>query len=250
MCKKPIGKCNDCAHKAYAVLDERVVDEHLRGRGNFVAGIYPLCQDETCNFLAMDFDEGDWQKDISILRDVCQEFDISVVIERSRSGNGGHAWFFFENRIAANLARKFGTALLTYSMSKRHEISFKSYDRFFPNQDTMPRGGLGNLIALPMQKEARKNKNSEFVNEAFEPYLDQWAFLASIKKLAEDEVDKLTLKLSHGNEFGILKKDDEEIQKPWETSQIRLLKTDFPQRLKLYGRICYSSGRQGFHKGL
>ncbi len=92
---------------------------------------------------------------------------------------------------------------------------------------------MGNLIALPMQKEARKNKNSEFVNEAFEPYLDQWAFLASIKKLAEDEVDKLTLKLSHGNEFGILKKDDEEIQKPWETSKIRLLKTDFPQEVEI-----------------
>jgi len=233
LCRKPVGKCVDCAHKSYATLDERVIDEHLRGRGNFVAGIYPLCQDETCYFLAMDFDDGEWQKDISTLREVCQEFDISVVIERSRSGKGGHAWFFFENRIAANLARKFGTALLTYAMSKRHEITFKSYDRFFPNQDTMPRGGLGNLIALPMQKEARKNKNSEFVNEAFEPYLDQWALLASIKKLAEDEVEKLTLKLSHGNEFGILKKDDEDIQKPWETSRVKLRRTDFPREVEI-----------------
>ncbi len=233
LCRKPVGKCNDCDHKSYATLDERVIDEHLRGRGNFVAGIYPLCQDETCYFLAIDFDDGEWQKDISTLRETCGDFDIPMAMERSRSGQGGHAWFFFENSISANLARKFGTALLTFSMSKRHEINFKSYDRLFPNQDTMPKGGFGNLIALPLQKAARINHNSEFVNEVFEAYLDQWAFLASIRKIAEDDVEKLTLKLSHGNECGILIKGDEEIQKPWETSKTRLLKTDFPQEVEI-----------------
>ena len=112
--------------------------------------------DETCWFLAADFDDGEWQKDTSALREVCEEFAIAVAVERSRSGNGAHAWFFFESPISASIARRFGTSLLTYAMSKRHEITFKSYDRFFPNQDTMPKGGLGNLIALPLQKEARK----------------------------------------------------------------------------------------------
>ena len=177
LCAKPKATCTDCTHKEYAVLDEKVIDDHLRGRDNFVAGIYPLCLDETCYFLAIDFDDGEWQKDISVLREVCSEFNIPIAVERSRSGKGAHAWFFFENPISAALARKFGSALLTYSMSKRHEITFKSYDRFFPNQDIMPKGGLGNLIALPLQKAARNNNNSVFIDDNFEPFNDQWAFL-------------------------------------------------------------------------
>lgn len=171
VCAKPKGTCAGCAHKAYAVLDEKVIQDHLLGK--VVAGIYPLLLDETCWFLAIDFDDGDWQKDTSALRDVCAEFAIPVAVERSRSGKGAHAWFFFESPISASMARRFGTSLLTYAMSKRHEITFKSYDRFFPNQDTMPKGGLGNLIALPLQKEARKGGNSEFVDEDFVSYADQ-----------------------------------------------------------------------------
>jgi|SRR5680860_12603 len=125
--------------------------------------------DETCYFLAIDFDDGEWQTDISQFREVCLEFDLPIAIERSRSGNGAHAWIFFENPIAATLARKLGSALLIYAMNKRHEITFKSYDRFFPNQDTMPRGGLSNLIALPLQKAARINNNSVFIDANFEP---------------------------------------------------------------------------------
>jgi hypothetical protein len=146
-------------------------------RGNLVAGIYPLRQDETCHFLAIDFDKDDWQKDVSTLRDVCAAFAVPVAIERSRSGHGAHAWFFFAAPITASLARKFGSALLTYAMSERHEIKFKSYDRLFPNQDTMPKGGFGNLIALPLQKAARENGNSVFIDERFHPYEDQWGFL-------------------------------------------------------------------------
>jgi hypothetical protein len=189
LCDKPKISCAKCANKLYAVLDENVIEDHLRG--NIVAGIYPMLPDETCYFLAIDFDEADWQKDISILRNVCTEFDIPVAVERSRSGKGGHVWFFFENRISAALARKFGTALLTFSMDKRHEIRFKSYDRLFPSQDTMPKGGFGNLIALPFQKSVRNNNNSEFVNEGFESYSDQWAFLSSIQKITEDRIENL-----------------------------------------------------------
>jgi hypothetical protein len=110
------------------------------------------------------------------LRAVCIEFDIPIAVQRSRSGKGGHLWFFFENQISAALARKFGIALLTFSMGRRHEIPFESYDRLFPSQDTLPKGGLGNLAALPLQKAARESANSEFVDENFSSYSDQWAF--------------------------------------------------------------------------
>ncbi len=127
-----------------------------------------MLPDETCCFLAMDFDAADWQKDVSAVRDVCNEYEIPMAVERSRSGAGCHAWFFFENQISAVLARKFGTALITCTMDRRHEIKFKSYDRLFPSQDTIPKGGLGNLIALPLQKTAREKSNSEFVDGQFE----------------------------------------------------------------------------------
>jgi len=110
VCVKPKGTCTGCTHKAYADLDRKVIDDHLRGK--IVAGVYPMLPDETCWFLAIDFDDGEWKKDISVLREVCTEFAIPVAIERSRSGNGSHAWFFFKGPIAASLARKFGTSLL------------------------------------------------------------------------------------------------------------------------------------------
>jgi len=230
VCHKPKLKCIECNQKAYAALDEKVIEEHLRG--NIVAGIFPMCLDETCYFLAIDFDDEGWQKDISVLRNICNDFDIPVSVERSRSGRGAHAWFFFEDRIPSVLARKFGSALLTCSMIKRHEITFKSYDRFFPNQDTLPKGGLGNLIALPLQKAARNANNSEFIDENFEPYHDQWAFLGNIKKISEERIKTLICKLCHGNELGLLRKDDEEEPKPWEQNKVTLLKSDFPNNIE------------------
>ena len=230
LCGKPKVACSKCGNKSYAPLDESAVDNHLRG--TMVAGIYPMLRDETCWFLAIDFDDGDWQKDVSALKDVSMTFGIPVSVERSRSGNGGHAWIFFENAVSATVARKFGTSLLTRAMSERHEITFKSYDRFFPNQDTMPKGGLGNLIALPLQKEARKADNSVFIDENFKPFPDQWAFLGTIQKLPEDEVLALTAKLSPGSELGVVKRDEEDVQKPWEVSRLDLQKSDFPQEIE------------------
>jgi superfamily II DNA or RNA helicase len=157
----------------------------------------------------------------------------SYAVERSRSGNGSHAWFFFKQPVPAATARKFGTALLTHSMSKRHEITFKSYDRLFPNQDTMPKGGLGNLIALPLQRAARSANNSEFIDENYKSYNDQWAFLASLSRISEDDITLFTTKLCSGNEYGVLKKDEEVPIKPWETSQIQLAKQDFPSKLEV-----------------
>lgn len=119
ICQKAKIKCANCKYKDYLGLNVKVIDDHLRGRGNLVVGIYPMCIDETCYFLAIDFDEGEWKKDISVLREVCAEFKILAAVERSRSGKGTHAWFFFNSPLAASLARKFGSALLTYSMNKR-----------------------------------------------------------------------------------------------------------------------------------
>jgi len=232
ICGKPKISCSKCKHKSYSAIDENAIENHLRGKA--VVGIYPMLPDETCCFLAMDFDEADWQKDISAVRDVCNEFMIPIAVERSRSGRGCHAWFFFENQIPATLARKFGTVLLTCSMSRRHEIQFKSYDRLFPSQDTMPKGGLGNLIALPLQKAAREKANSEFIDETFQSYVDQWAFLSTIQKISEIRLEHLISELSDGHELGELKIDEEE-EKPWETHRLKIVleKSDFPNQLDI-----------------
>jgi hypothetical protein len=143
-------------------------------------------------------------------------------------------WFFFENELPAALARKFGAAILTYSMNRRHEINFKSYDRLFPSQDTMPKGGFGNLIALPFQKSARKNNNSEFINESLESYSDQWAFLSSVQKISEDRIETLISELCHGHELGVLIIDEEDTEKPWKTQHpVSLQKSDFPKKIDI-----------------
>jgi superfamily II DNA or RNA helicase len=231
LCGKPEAKCGFCKQRAYATLDEKVIEAHLRG--NIIVGIYPLRQDEKCHFLAIDFDRDGWQQDVATLREVCTAFAVPVVIERSRSGHGAHAWFFFSEPVAASLARKFGSALLTRAMSQRHQIKFKSYDRFFPNQDTMPRGGFGNLIALPLQKAARQNGNSVFIDEHFHPYEDQWEFLAQIKRLSEDEIGALISKLCPGSELGELRQDEEDETKPWETRRSKLLQQEFPKVMQV-----------------
>ncbi|MBN1625370.1 MAG: DEAD/DEAH box helicase family protein [Deltaproteobacteria bacterium] len=231
LCGMPKTSCAKCANKAYAALNEDVIEEHLRG--NIVVGIYPMLPDETCCFLAIDFDEGDWQRDISVLRDLCMEYEVPVAVERSRSGKGGHTWFFFETPIPAALARRFGAALLTSAMNRRHEIRFNSYDRLFPSQDTMPKGGFGNLIALPFQKTARKENNSEFVDESFCAYEDQWAYLSSIQKIHEDRIKNLVSELGQGHELGVLKVDEEDAPKPWERHVVNLSASDFPGKVEI-----------------
>ncbi len=234
VCKKPKISCSKCENKDYAALDEDAIENHLRG--NIVAGVYPMLQDETCHFLAVDFDEADWQNDISVFRDICIELSIPFAVERSRSGNGAHVWFFFEPSVSSALARKFGTILLTAAMNKRHEIQFKSYDRLFPSQDTMPKGGLGNLIALPLQKTAREKYNSEFIDEHFQSYEDQWAFLSTVQKISHNRIEEVVSELGEGNELGVLKQVEEEgAEQPWETSKtkIELQRDDFPERIEI-----------------
>lgn len=195
-----------------------------------------MTADECCWFLSIDFDDDDWQKDVSAFRNVCTELGLTASVERSRSGNGSHIWFFFEDKIPALTARKFGSALLTKAMSRHHEIKFNSYDRLFPNQDTMPNGGFGNLIALPLQGLARKNGNSLFVDSDFIPYPDQWAFLSCVPKLSADTVDGYIRQLCGNSELGILSsvdRDDE--QKPWEQKRLpqELSPLDFTNTVKI-----------------
>jgi len=150
-----------------------------------------MLRDETCFFLAADFDKATWQEDAAAFLETCHQKNMPAALERSRSGHGGHIWFFFEEAIPAALARKLGAHLLTETMERRPDIGLDSYDRFFPNQDTLPPGGFGNLIALPLQKRARDSGNSVFVNERFAPYPDQWEFLSTIRRITRQEVEEI-----------------------------------------------------------
>ncbi len=137
-------RCWECPNQAFLSVSDRVILDHLQGR--HVAGVYPLLMDETCWFLAADFDKGDWMEDTAAFREACRSAGVPVAVERSRSGNGAHAWFFFDAPVPAATARRMGCFLLTQAMSRRHDLGMSSYDRLFPNQDTMPAGGVGNLI--------------------------------------------------------------------------------------------------------
>ncbi len=196
-----------------------LTDEVVRGHlvGDHTIGIYPLLQDETCWFLAVDFDKKTWQKDATAFLAVCCELNVPAALERSRSGNGGHVWIFFDRAIRATTARKLGCAILTRAMESRHQLGLDSYDRFFPNQDTMPKGGLGNLVALPLQKLPRAGGNSVFVDGEFRPYGDQWAFLASAKRMPVSAAEAVVLEAQRsGDLIGVrISSAEDEAQDPW-----------------------------------
>lgn len=168
VCELPKVKCGDCPNQAFLPCDEAAVVGHLTGR--HVMGVYPLLADETCWFLAVDFDKSAWLQDVGAFVETCRRVGVPAAVERSRSGNGAHVWFFFSSPVPAAAARKMGCYLITETMSRRHELSMDSYDRLFPSQDTMPRGGFGNLIALPLQHGPRALGNSVFLDDQLRPY--------------------------------------------------------------------------------
>lgn len=189
LCVKPMIRCSECENRELLSVTNDVIQNHLQGKHTI--GVYALLPDETCWFLAVDFDKATWKEDAEAFLRTCDELSIPAALERSRSGNGGHIWIFFISPIQAALARKFGSTILTYTMEKHPQLGLDSYDRFFPSQDTMPKGGFGSLIALPLQRGPREKGHSLFLDRKFNPYPDQWIFLSGIRKTQKEEVETI-----------------------------------------------------------
>lgn len=223
ICEKPRVKCGECPRQAFLPVSDQVVLDHLQGR--HVVGVYPLLPDETCWLLAIDLDKASWLDDVDALRETCGSFGLHPAVERSRSGNGAHVWFFFNAPVPASTARRMGCYIVTEAMARRHQLSMDSYDRLFPNQDTMPRGGFGSLIALPLQHEPRQVGNTVFLDESEVPYRDQWAYLASVPRMTPQEVDRIATEAERkGLVVGVRAVDpaaDESTAAPWDRAPSR-----------------------------
>jgi superfamily II DNA or RNA helicase len=239
LCNKRQYKCAECPNRQLKSLTYEDYYKHLEGKsedGCDVIGLYVILNDNTCFFLCVDFDdklcEHGYQNDVQAFVNVCDEWDVPCSIERSRSGNGAHVWIFFSESLSAIKARRLGNIILTEAMTKDGRVSFKSYDRIFPNQDSLPEGGFGNLIALPLQGKARKNGNAVFVDRHFIPYNDQWMYLAAIEKVSEKRIDRLLRIYGQRSELGELSTTNE--AKPWELPALPELSTeDFPKEIEI-----------------
>lgn len=261
ICEKPRIKCADCPNRRFLAVTDDVIRWHLSGSDPdgqpFVAGVYPLLQDETCFFLALDFDKAGWRDDVSAFVEACRRLNLPAALERSRSGRGAHVWFFFEEAVSAALARRLGSHLLTETMEGRPDVGLDSYDRLFPNQDTMPQGGFGNLIALPLQKGPRRQDNSVFLDERLEPWTDQWAFLASVRRIGRGQIEGIVQEAERrGRILGVrLPPQDDGDEQPWTAPPSRHRKEppivgDLPQTLELVlGNQIYIA-KEGLHPGL
>ncbi len=214
ICEKPRIKCGDCSHRLMLPFSDDVIFGHLAGK--HTVGIYPLLPDDTCHLLAVDFDETEWREDARAFAQSCAELGVPVALEISRSGQGAHAWVFFSNAVSARDARRLGTAIITRTCARTRQLRLASYDRLFPNQDTMPKGGFGNLIALPLQKGPRKNGYSVFVDIELRPYADQWALLSAVERMAPHDIEPTILRATGGaHPLDVTFIDDEDLSTPW-----------------------------------
>ena len=237
-CDKKKYKCAECPNRELQPLGYNDIYRHLEGKdlnGRDVVGVYAILPDNSCSFLCCDFDDKScelgYQDDVRAYVSVCREWGVPAYIERSRSGNGAHVWILFDEHIKAQTARRLGNAILTEAMEREGRMSFKSYDRFFPNQDFMPTGGFGNLVALPLQGRARKDGNSVFVDEDFIPLTDQWEYLQGMTKMTAVEVEKLVSRYDR-EPLGELSKSSESA--PWERPLPKPMSTtDFPKHITI-----------------
>lgn len=238
ICDKKKYRCVICPNRNFAPLTSQDMYRHLEGKDEYccdVVGLYAIMQDNNCAFLCADFDDKNckygYKEDVLAYVGVCREWLIPYAIERSRSGNGAHVWIFFEAPLPASKARRLGNAILTEAMTRNGQMSFNSYDRFFPNQDYLPEGGFGNLVALPLQGQARRKQNSVFVDNDFLVYKDQWAFLYNLKKIQESTIDQL-LRLHYQEELGKLSMSSE--HKPWVTPLLQnITQEDFHAKVEI-----------------
>ena len=234
ICYKPRVKCGDCTQRELMPVTYQLIYDHLAGKQTI--GVYPLLSDNGCYFLAVDFDKAEWREDAQAFMQSCREFDIPAALEISRSGNGAHAWIFFTELVQAREARQLGAALISHTCDRTRQLSLTSYDRLFPNQDTMPKGGFGNLIALPLQKKPRESGYSVFVDEYLNPYPDQWAFLASIRPMSRRDLEDAILRASGGRHpLDVAFAAEEENSKPWQrpSSKPACMAGPMPKSLKL-----------------
>lgn len=215
ICHKPRVKCGDCNQRQLLPVTDQVIYDHLAGKQTI--GVYSLLSDDSCYFLAADFDEADWQEDAKAFMQSCRELGIPAALEISRSGNGAHAWIFFAEPVPAREARQLGAALISHTCDRTRQLTLASYDRLFPDQDTIPKGGFGNLIALPLQKQPRESGRSVFVDEQLQPHSDQWDFLASIRPMSRQELENTILQASGGRHpLDVAFATEEGDGKPWQ----------------------------------
>nr|WP_186351931.1 DEAD/DEAH box helicase [Pseudomonas veronii] len=227
VCEKPRIKCGDCGNRQLLPLTDEVIFRHLAG--DVVVGIYPLLPDDTCYFLAVDFDEAEWRDDARAFVQSCHELNVPVALEISRSGNGAHAWIFFDRNVSAFDARRLDASIISHACERTRQLALSSYDRLFPNQDYMPKGGFGNLIALPLQKRARAQNNSVFVDESLEPHSDQWAFLASIQRMSPGDIEPaINRAMGNRDPVGVEYVEDEGDAEPWKGRDTRSHKLTCP----------------------
>ena len=232
VCEKPRIKCGDCSYRLLIPVSDAVIYDHLAGE--HTVGVYPLLEDDTCCFLAVDFDEADWRDDARAFMKSCKDLGVPAALEVSRSGEGAHAWVFFASRISARDARRLGTAIISHTCALTRQLKLESYDRLFPNQDTIPKGGFGNLIALPLQKLPRESGCSVFVDDELRSHADQWAFLASIQPMAAHDIEPTILRATGGvHPLDVTFIDDEDLATPWkrETTSTSKLAGPMPNSL-------------------
>lgn len=227
--KKDGVRCKDCELRAYKPVTLPLIKAHMNGtdpNGNDVVAIYPMLENNLCQLLVFDFDnhakgaeqedyaniDDGWKEEINALRRICKNLDVDAVVERSRSGRGAHLWIFFKEMVPARLARRFGFALLEKGAESVNLKSFKYYDRMIPTQDALPEGGLGNVIALPLQGMALKSGNSAFIDENWNAYEDQLNVLAGTRRLTRQGIeDYLSLWYSTGSTS-----EDNGTDAPWD----------------------------------